>query len=123
MGQVDYEFWEYVDRLVRGSKIIIDRERGAESTRRPGAFYPVDYGYLAGTLTSDGAGVDVWVGSDDSTRITGVICTVDLVKKDTELKILLGCTDAEMRAVVGFINEPTLGVLLVQRQEVPVVLM
>lgn len=110
---IDHNFWDYVDQLVRGSRIEVDRSRGTASTQRGGRLYPVDYGYLAGTS----AGVDVWIGGGDPERISGVICTIDLLTREAELKILLGCDDAEMRAVVEFIEEPTLGVLLVRRPQ------
>mgnify|MGYP000405771921 CR=1 FL=1 len=32
-------------------------------------------------------------------KINGIICTVDLKKKDSEIKILIGCTDAEIQTV------------------------
>jgi inorganic pyrophosphatase len=37
-------------------------------------------------------------------RVTGVICTVDLLKADAELKLLLGCTPDEMAAALAAHN-------------------
>ena len=37
--------------------------------------------------------------------IDGVICTVDLLKRDSEIKILLGCTLEEQELVVQFHND------------------
>lgn len=114
---IDYEFWDYVDQLVRGSRIDIDRPRGTASSQRGGKPYPVDYGYLAGTTGSDGAGIDVWAGSGDRMRISGTICTVDLLTRTTELKIMLGCTMEEMQAVVEFIDDDNNGLLFLSRPE------
>ncbi len=36
----------------------------------------------------DGAGIDVWVGSGDKT-VDAIMCIVDLMKKDSEIKILI----------------------------------
>ncbi|MCX6656309.1 MAG: inorganic pyrophosphatase, partial [Candidatus Bathyarchaeota archaeon] len=58
-----------------------------------------DYGYLEGTSSMDEDGIDIFVGSDPSRRVDAIICTVDLVKRDSEIKILIGCTEAEKLAV------------------------
>ena len=42
----------------------------------------------------DGAGIDVWVGSREK-QVDAIMCTVDLIKKDSEIKILIGCTEEE----------------------------
>jgi inorganic pyrophosphatase len=36
----------------------------------------------------DGGGVDIWVGSLGKKQLVGVLCTVDLLKRDTELKVM-----------------------------------
>jgi len=52
----------------------------------------------------DGSGIDVWVGSGEK-RIVAIMCTVDLMKKDSEIKILIGCTEEEMMKVYQTHNE------------------
>src|SRR5690349_3318836 len=54
--------------------------------------YSLDCGYLEGTQAADGGGIDVRVGSLPGNRVTAVICTIDLTKRDAEIKILIGCT-------------------------------
>lgn len=98
------EFWQHVDQLVAGSKIVVDRPKSSPHPDYEDITYPLDYGYLAGTMSSDGAGIDVWLGTDGERRVNGVICTVDLVKRDSEIKILLGCTEDEMRTIAEFLN-------------------
>ena len=70
----------------------------------PDFIYQVDYGYLKGTSSMDGSGIDVWVGSGEK-RIVAIMCTVDLMKKDSEIKILIGCTEEEMMKVYQTHNE------------------
>jgi inorganic pyrophosphatase len=89
-------FWHHLDVLVAAAEVVIDRPAGSAHPRYPDFIYPLDYGYLQGTTAGDGAGVDVWVGNLAQREVTGVICTVDLTKRDVELKLLLGCTPAEM---------------------------
>ena len=40
----------------------------------------------------DGAGIDVWVGCGEKT-VDVIMCIVDLMKRDSEIKILVGCTE------------------------------
>jgi len=91
-------FWTLLSELVASSRVVIDRPRFPEN------IYPLDYGFLGGTTAGDGQGKGVWLGSGDHTRITGIVCTVDLDKRDAELKLLLGCTSAEAQAVINFLN-------------------
>jgi inorganic pyrophosphatase len=98
------EFRNYLQQLVDSSQIVIDRPRGSTHPRFPGKEYPRDYGYLQGTTSNDSSEVDIWVGSGDKHHIVGVLCTVDLLKRDTELKILVGCTDYEIHQILDFVN-------------------
>ena len=52
----------------------------------------------------DGGGIDVWVGSGEQ-KVDAVMCIVDLWKRDSEIKILIGCTEAEKREVYRTHNE------------------
>src|SRR5690606_2182701 len=94
-------FWDKIDALVTNSRVVIDRPRGAPHPHYPELIYPLDYGYLEGTTAQDGGAIDVWCGSLSNGRPEGVILTVDLKKRDTELKLLLGCTEAEMETAAG----------------------
>ena len=98
------EFWSALDELVDGSRIVIDRPRGSAHPRFPDFVYPVDYGYLQDTASMDGAGIDVWVGSSEK-KVDAVMCIVDLMKRDSEIKILIGCTEAEKLEVYRTHNE------------------
>ena len=52
----------------------------------------------------DGAGIDVWVGSSEK-KVDAIICIVDLMKKDSEIKILIGCTEEEKEIAYETHNE------------------
>jgi inorganic pyrophosphatase len=100
----DARFWAKVDSLVEGASVVVDRPKGSVHPRLPTLIYPLDYGFLSGTTSGDGHGVDVWIGSLKRRRVTGVVCTVDLGKRDVEVKILLGCTRAEQRRILSLHN-------------------
>ena len=97
-------FWKALDELVNESEIVIDRPKGSAHPKFPDFIYPVDYGYLKDTASMDGAGIDVWVGSGDK-QIDAVMCIVDLMKRDSEIKILTGCTEEEKTEVYRTHNE------------------
>ena len=102
--QHNIEFWNALDELVNNSEIIIDRPKGTSHPKYPDFIYRVDYGYLKDTNSMDGAGIDEWVGSDEK-KVDAIMCIVDLMKKDSEIKILIGCTEEEKEIVYETHNE------------------
>ena len=110
-------FWRQLDRLVAGCTIRIDRPAGSAHSRYPSFIYPLDYGYLEGTVSADGSGLDVWIGSLPDRAVTAVLCAVDLEKRDAELKILLGCTPEEARQIAAIHNEGAQAAILIEREE------
>lgn len=104
MNEYDEDFWKALDNLIDNSEIVIDRPKGTLHPKYHNFIYQVDYGYLKGTSSMDGSGIDVWVGSGEK-RIVAIMCTVDLMKKDSEIKILIGCTEEEMMKVYQTHNE------------------
>ena len=98
------DFWLKLEQLVATSNLKINRPRGTSHPRYPSFVYPLDYGYLQDTQAGDGAGIDVWIGSLSGKTVTAVICTVDLEKRDTEIKILLGCTSDETQTILNIHN-------------------
>jgi inorganic pyrophosphatase len=100
----DAGYWTALEKLAAGSRVVIDRPKGTHHPRFPDMIYPLDYGFLEGTTGNDGAEADIWRGSLDSGAVTGVACTVDLMKKDAEVKILIGCTPEEIAVIDAFYN-------------------
>lgn len=103
--KMNCKFWLALDNLVGQSVIVIDRPKGTAHPRYPDFIYMVDYGFLKNTSSMDGEGIDVWVGTDEKKNIDAIICTVDLMKRDSEIKILIGCTEEEKEFVYKTHNE------------------
>jgi inorganic pyrophosphatase len=114
---MESEFWNRLDELVQTCGVVIDRPKGSSHPRYPTFVYPFDYGYLPGTLAADGGGIDVWRGSQPEQVVTGVICTIDMNKKDAELKILVGCTPAEAQVILKTHNECSQSGILIARSD------
>ncbi|MDR1705607.1 MAG: inorganic pyrophosphatase [Clostridiales bacterium] len=107
-------FWAALDKLVADSNIVIDRPGGSKHPRFDFT-YPLDYGYLENTKSMDGGGIDCWRGTLDEPLCDAVVCTVDLMKRDSEIKILIGCTDDEKRVIMDFHNEKMMKGILIRR--------
>lgn len=104
MNNFDNDFWEILDDLVNDSEIVIDRPKGTAHPRYPNFIYKVDYGYIKNTSSMDGAGIDVWVGSGKK-QIDAIMCIVDFMKRDSEIKVLIGCTEEEKQLIYQTHNE------------------
>lgn len=99
MHKFDKEFWKMLDKMFETYKIVIDRPKGTHHPKYSDYIYPLDYGYLDGTVSSDGAGIDVWIGSDKNKIVSGIISSVDFIKGDSEIKILYACTSDEIELI------------------------
>jgi len=108
-------FWTHLDTLIRSSALVIDRPKGFSRPHAPSVVYPLDYGYLQGISSSDGEGIDVWRGSLPEGHLDAVVCTVDVQKRDAEIKLLLGCTTAEKHAICNFHQSAVTAAILVER--------
>lgn len=108
-------FWEKLEELVAASGIVIDRPKGSAHPRFPKLIFPLDYGYLKDTAAMDGGGIDVWVGSLPEKEIVAVICTVDMLKKDSEIKILCGCSAEEAETILAFHNSGPQAAIIMRR--------
>ena len=104
MHRFDNSFWSALDALVSKSEIIIDRPKGTAHPKYPDFIYKVNYGYLKDTASMYGAGIYVWVGPNGK-NIDAIMCIVDLMKRDSEIKILIGCTEEEKAVIYETHNE------------------
>jgi inorganic pyrophosphatase len=102
--EYDNAFWEYLAKIVESNEIIIDRPKGTRHPKYNDMVYEIDYGYIKNTESMDGGGIDVFVGSDNNKRIDAIFCIIDLLKKDSEIKILIGCTKDEKIKIYNFLN-------------------
>lgn len=109
-------FWMALDELIGNSEIVIDRPKGTAHTRYPDFIYKVDYGYLKNTSSMDGAGIDVWIGTASEKYIDAIMVIIDLIKRDSEIKILISCTEEEKNIIYQTHNEtPYMKGILIRR--------
>lgn len=98
-------FWQKLDTLYLSSQLVIDRPKNTCHYKYSNLVYPVDYGYLNDTLGSDNAPIDVFKGSLNSTKVDAIVVTADILKKDCETKLLIGCSDEEVEKILIFLNQ------------------
>jgi len=98
-------FWNFLDEMIKSHPLIIDRKKGSNHPNYSLLIYPLDYGYLEGTRSMDHGGIDVWVGSQNPLTVNGIFCTIDTNKNDSEIKIVIGCNDDEIRKISDFHND------------------
>lgn len=115
----DRGFWARLDEVMAMCDLIIDRPKGSPHPRYPAVRHPLDYGYLESTRSGDGDGIDVWIGSLPGRTVSAIICTVDLEKRDAEVKILLGCTRQEAREILTMHNAGSQSAILMERGSLP----
>ena len=108
-------FWKELDTLFKSSKVIIDRPKGSVHPKYPDFIYPVDYGYLVNTSSMDGGGIDIWVGTKNIKMIDSILCIIDTVKRDSEIKILYGCTSSEKEIIYKIQNEGFMKAIMICR--------
>jgi inorganic pyrophosphatase len=111
-----HALWIQIDTLVQTSNLVIDRPGGSRHPRISSVVYPLDYGYLSNTSGGDGNEVDVWRGSLPETCLDAVICTTVLRKRDTEVKLLIGCSTEEKQIVRKFHKTNGMGMILIERK-------
>ena len=99
-ARLDWEMW---DRLIADHGITIDRPKYSAHPVHADIIYPVDYGFVNGTVGNDGDEIDVFLGSADN-GLVALILTRDYRKGDSETKLIYNCTPAEIYIVNGFIN-------------------
>lgn len=95
--------WVEWETQVRYGGITIDRPRLSRHPRYPEIIYPLDYGYVNGTLSTDGEELDIFVGTA-ATGLVGVEHTRDFRRGDEEPKLLFNCSPVEVYLVHGFLN-------------------
>lgn len=111
----DSNFWLFLEEIVKNSTIKIDRPKGSAHPRYPDFIYPVDYGYLDGTSSMDGGGIDIWKGSGNN-GFDSILCIIDVIKKDSEIKILFNCTKEEKEKILKIQNIGKMGAIMINRK-------
>lgn len=97
-------FWQKLDTIWLSSHFVLDKAKGQSHAFYKNLVYPVDYGYLADTMGTDGKPINAYMGSKKDGQIEAIIVTCDILNKDCVVKVLIGCTDKDMEIILKFVN-------------------
>jgi inorganic pyrophosphatase len=91
--------WHRFELLIESRGVEIDRPKGTDHPRYPGWTYPLDYGFIPGTVGGDGKEVDVFCGSG-----RGGLKAALRVRHDghEEIKLLWNTSAAEIQDAHDF---------------------
>ena len=67
--------------------------------------FPTDYGRLEDLVSHTGNGIPVYMGSGNRNRITALIVAADILTKELDVKILVGCDEKETEDVLRYLNQ------------------
>lgn len=109
------KYWSNLDRLVDVNGFTVDRPKDSAHPRFPDYIYPLDYGFIPNTKSADGDELDAWHGSLDSDKVTGIAVTLDPIKGDSEVKVLIGCTPEDKQKILAAHNRGDMSAIIVDR--------
>lgn len=98
-------FWQKMDTLLLSSACKIAHEKGSAHLKYPNLIYPVDYGYLQDTVGTDSQPIHVYKGSLKAQNVDAIVVSADILKKDCEVKLLIGCNEDEKLKILEFLNQ------------------
>lgn len=56
-------------------------------------------------MGSDQSPIDLFKGSGKANRVEAIAISADILKKDCEVKLLVGCTEQETEKILQFLNQ------------------
>ncbi len=98
-------FWQKVDTLFLSSGFRQTRKKGDVHPVFKNLIYPTDYGHIRDTKSVSGEGVSVYAGSGDRNKITALVVAADILSKELDVKVLVGCTEEQVEEVLRFLNQ------------------
>ena len=109
------KFFKNLEKLITENGILIERKAGTSHPNFPDFLYTVDYGHINGTRSRDGNEIDIFVGTCNN-GVFGVLVTLDMYKKDSEIKVLFNCNDDEISKTLLMMNHYPMSCILVRKR-------
>lgn len=113
-------YWQKLDTLYHSSELSIERKKNSIHPNYANLVYPVDYGYLKDMIDKT-VSIGIFKGTQKSNSIQAIAVSADILKKDCEVKLIVGCSEEELMSIMLFLNQTDFQkAILVQRgSEVP----
>jgi len=97
-------FWQKIDTLFLSSDLVIERPKGSCHPLYHDMVYPVDYGYLKGASATSFEHIELFRGELPTNDVGALVVCADILKKDIEVKFLVGCAPDEEQAILTLLN-------------------
>ena len=98
-------FWQKIDTLYLSNEVKVLRQKGDVHPTFKNLIYPVNYGRLKDTASVNQDGVSVYLGTGNRNEITAVVVAADILSKEIDVKLLVGCSAEEEDKVLRFLNQ------------------
>ena len=98
-------FWQKIDTLYLSSDVVIDKPKNTVHAQYTNLIYPVDYGFLQDTLLGSDEHIHVYVGTKMTGKVEAIVVCADILKKDMDVKFLVGCTKEEENDILQFLDQ------------------
>jgi inorganic pyrophosphatase len=98
-------FWQKMDTIALSSKIQIVRPKDTSHPDFANLVYPVDYGCFMDMSTTESDAIHVYRGTKKPAMVQAVAVSVDILKRDMDVKVLYGCTEDEELEILRFLNQ------------------
>ena len=95
-------FWQKLDTLYLSSDLVINQPKGSTYPRNAQLIYPVDYGYLK---SADNKQIKTYRGSLPASQVDAIVVCADILGRDLDVKMLVGCTKQEEEFILSFLNQ------------------
>ena len=93
------------ETLFLSGKLNLTKKKGDVHDTFKNLVYPTDYGHLTDTMSNTNEGISVYAGTGDRNQITGLVIAADILMKELDVKMLIGCNEEETTAVLRFLNQ------------------
>lgn len=98
-------FWQKLDILLVTSTYKKMRSPKQPHPLHPNLIYPVEYGYLMDSDNPDKIVSKVFKGTSGKSQCEQVMLVVDILTKEMDVKLLVGCTEDEIIRCLEFSNQ------------------
>lgn len=98
-------FWQKVNTLYLSCGFTIVRKKGDHHPQFANLIYPVDYGYINETKSTNGEGLSLYAGTGDRNKISALVIAVDILSREMDVKVLVGCNSEEEESILRYLNQ------------------
>lgn len=99
-------FWQKIDTLLFSLAYEKRREPGEVHPQFSNLIYPLEYGHLIDEDdSSHEIPIGIFKGSASNRQVNAIVVCADILQKDLDVKMLMGCNAEEEISILEFLNQ------------------